>query len=75
MLVEEDLTGQLSFGELHQFAAELPQLGFYDIKIAFVDRHIDQHMMNQFGENVAVNRGIDVKVFKQTANAEVWLQA
>ena len=38
-------------------------MGYIGIKVAFVDKYIEQQDLNQFGELVAVNRGINGKVF------------
>jgi hypothetical protein len=48
-------------------------MGFSDKKIAFVDRIADQAELNSFGELVAVNRGLNVKIFKSVDEAEKWL--
>lgn len=73
VLIEEDLKGQITFAELHGFAERLPKLGFTQIKVAFIDRYLDQHTANQFAETVAINRGIDVKIFLDLTEAEQWL--
>ncbi len=73
VLVDEDWKGQITFSKINQFAEQLPKIGFIGIKLAFLDRQIDQHLMNQFGENVAVNRGVNGKVFCDYSKAEAWL--
>jgi len=59
--------------DMYQFASEIPQLGFFGIRVAFVDRQQDQHQLNQFGETVATNRGLFSRVFNNAAAAEQWL--
>ena len=59
--------------EMYQIAAEIPQIGFANILIAFVDRYLEQQDLNQFGELVATNRGLRAKVFNDVKEAEIWL--
>lgn len=76
LLVEEDLKEQLpSIADTYQGAAERQEMGLAGIRIAFLDRHPDQHEQNQFGELVARNRGINMKVFSDRAEALDWLLA
>ena len=76
LLVEEDLKEQLpSIADTYQGATERPDMGLAGIRIAFLDRHPDQHEQNQFGELVARNRGINMKVFSDRAAALEWLLA
>jgi hypothetical protein len=75
LLVEEDLPGGPSETEVYHLASALSKLGSYWLKIAFVDRHLDQHDLNQFAELVAVNRGVNGKIFTNTDEAEKWLLA
>ena len=48
-------------------------MGFFGIRVAFVDRHIEQQELNQFGETVANNRGLHSKTFINLEEAEKWL--
>jgi hypothetical protein len=76
LLVEEDLKQQLpSIADTYQGAAERPDMGLVGIRIAFFDVHPDQHEQNQFGELVARNRGINMKVFVDRDEAVRWLLA
>lgn len=76
LLVEEDISRPIdSIADTYHGAADRPQMGLAGVKIAFFDRHPDQHEQNQFGELVARNRGIDVRVFSDLAEAESWLLA
>ena len=76
LLVEEDLKEQLpSIADTYQGAAERPDMGLAGIRIAFLDRHPEQHEQNQFGELVARNRGINMKVFSDREEALDWLLA
>jgi len=73
VLVEEDLEGEISITELYEVltqGAEMEMIGF---RIAFFDRHADHDEVNQFGETVAKNRGIDGRVFTDIEEAKTWL--
>jgi hypothetical protein len=73
VLIEEDIKENVSMPDMYQFASEIPQLGVFGIRVAFVDRQQDQHQLNQFGETVATNRGLFSRVFNNAAAAEQWL--
>jgi hypothetical protein len=73
VLIEEDIPEMVSMGEMYKVASEISQLGFFGIRIAFVDRYIEQQDLNQFGEIVANNRGIHGKIFNDVTEAEKWL--
>ena len=76
LLVEEDLKEQLpSIADTYQGATERQDMGLAGIRIAFLDRHPEQHEQNQFGELVARNRGINMKVFSDRDEALEWLLA
>lgn len=75
ILVEEDLPRGPSETEVYHLASALPKLGFYRIKLAFLDRHLEQQELNRFAELVAVNRGINGKIFNNADEAEKWLLA
>ncbi len=73
VLIEEDIPEMVSMGEMYQLASEIPELGFFGVRIAFVDRYIEQQELNKFGELVAVNRGLHGKIFNDVVEAEKWL--
>jgi hypothetical protein len=73
VLIEEDLRTQLSMSEMFDVASWISKLGLQGVKIAFVDRHPDHRPGNLFGETVAVNRGVWVKVCDSVAQAEDYL--
>ena len=72
VMVDENLTENVSVAEMYQIASEIPGM-FLGISIAFVDRHADQADLNEFGELVAVNRGVTGKFFVDAKDAEDWL--
>ena len=77
VLIEENLHGpSLSTATIYAVVMEGSRTagpGF--MKIAFVDVNRDhkQELMH-FAETVAVNRGLDVCVFKEVRDAERWLE-
>ena len=73
VLIEEDIAENVSMSDMYQFASEIPQLGFFGIRVAFVDRQEQQQQLNQFGETVATNRGLFSRVFSNADEAEKWL--
>lgn len=74
LLVDEDLAEPMpSMSDVFEGAAERSYMGLAGIKIAFVDRHPDQHEQNLFGELVANNRGLMCKVFDNFDAGEAWL--
>jgi hypothetical protein len=73
VLVDEDIVQTVSKLEIYQVASAIPKMGFTNVLIAFVDRRLEHQEVNQFGEVVASNRGLRVKVFSDTETAEKWL--
>lgn len=73
VLIDEDITENVSMTEMYKFASEILQLGFLGIRVAFVDRRSEQQQLNKFGETVATNRGLFSRVFNDTEEAEKWL--
>ena len=72
VMVDENLTESVSVTEMYQIASEIPGM-FSGVAIAFVDPHADQAELNEFGELVAVNRGVTGKFFVDAKVAEEWL--
>ena len=73
VLIVEDIVESGTMADAYQLSSELPQMGYMGIKVAFVDKYIEQQDLNQFGELVAVNRGINGKIFNDVDEAEKWL--
>lgn len=72
-LVTENFKTVISTTEMFIMVDKLIQEGSPDVKIAFVDSNIDHLYQNKFAEDVAVNRGVNVKVFTDTEEAKKWL--
>jgi hypothetical protein len=73
LLVEENLSEGLTAAETFTLCTELPKLATAPVRVAFVDRCADHDNLNQFGEMVASNRGLRVRVFPNIEEAERWL--
>ena len=75
VLVEEEIETTIEVTEIYDLCAELVELGFENVQIAFVDRVAAQSDDNLFAEDVAVNRGIWGRFFSTVEEAEAWLLA
>jgi len=74
VLIEEDLGTQLSTAEIFDVVSSSAKLAD-GTRVAFFDRHASHRPGNLFGETVAVNRGVCVKVCDTLEQAEAWLLA
>ncbi len=75
VLIDENIVESSSIEDVFRLASEIPQMGFGRARIAFVDRYLDQNEVNQFGEIVATNRGVNGRVFNDIPTAEQWLKS
>lgn len=73
VLIEEDIDDEMSMTEMYRFTSEIIEIGFSGIRVAFVDRHLNQRELNKFGALVATNRGFFGKVCSDVKTAEEWL--
>lgn len=73
VLVVENLGSPSSVNETYRVTTELGSIGMTGIKIAFVDLIETQDVINEFGELVANNRGLNAKIFRSVEEAEAWL--
>lgn len=73
ILVFEEIKEVVSATEMYKIAAEIPEMGFTGVRIAFVDRYLEQQGINEFGSMVAGNRGLIGKIFNNVKEAEEWL--
>jgi len=75
LLVEQYFPVPLSRVDTFYLAEALARMPIRNLRVAFVDRDIDQNDMNLFAETVAVNRGGVGKVFTNLMDAEAYLLA
>jgi hypothetical protein len=73
VLVEEDIGTDNKIIDTYEIVSRGQKVNLAGIKIAFVDRYPEQMESNRFGETVARNRGILVKVCPNIKEAEEWL--
>jgi hypothetical protein len=73
VLIDENIVESATIGEVFRLASEIPKMGFGPTRVAFVDRYLDQNEINEFAELVAVNRGLNGKIFNDQHLALVWL--
>ena len=77
VLIEEDLRGSgLGILDIHQVASEGSKRTWPTVRrIAYVDTNKEHSLPNmQFAETVAVNLGVNVKLFQTVSEAEDWLR-
>lgn len=72
ILVVEDFKTVAPAADVFEVASQLPQI-VGRLKVAFVDRNLEELEMNMFGETVAVNRGVYGRVFRDEEAAIRWL--
>jgi hypothetical protein len=74
LLIEERLEGpRLSAAPVFRIAADGAERAFeHFLTIAYVDTYATGDLM-RFAEDVAVNRGVRVRVFCSLSDAEAWL--
>lgn len=73
VLIEENISATASKDDVFRIASELPDLGFSDIRMAYIDRFHEQQDLNEFGQDVAVDHGVDVEIFADQTAADKWL--
>jgi hypothetical protein len=73
VLIEENISATTSEEDVFRIASELPQLGFADIRMAYIDRFTEQEDLNEYGREIAEDRGVDVRIFNSFEEADKWL--
>jgi hypothetical protein len=73
LLVTEHFETPPSLGEVFAVASQLPEI-VRGLIVAFVDEVLADYANNQFGEDVAVNRGATGRVFRDVESASAWLE-
>jgi hypothetical protein len=72
LLVLEDLDDTVEVVDIDRIIETMLELGFGDIRIAFVELRGDMSG-NEYGEILAVERGVTVRVFGNETQARRWL--
>ncbi|MEO5859573.1 MAG: hypothetical protein ABIR33_11560 [Pyrinomonadaceae bacterium] len=73
VLIEENISAGATKEDAYRVGSEMPELGYAGIRVAYVDRFLDQEEVNEFGRDVAVHNGIDVRLFSDQEMADRWL--
>jgi hypothetical protein len=71
ILIEKDFSETVSAPEMLEMGDYLGKL-LATKRVAFLDRH-ENIAINNLGEKIAINRGVNMKVFQEVAEAEEWL--
>ena len=74
VLVQENFQDTIDEIDIYALNNRISQMGFFNTRIAFVDEQTDQFDLNVFGANICANKGLKIRVFKNLAEAEKWLQ-
>ncbi len=75
LLVHESFRNSLSAPDMVDLAAFITDVGFQNIRLAFVDSQREQLPDNRIAEEVLLSHGLIVKVFADLGEAERWLLA
>ncbi len=73
VLIEENISAIAPEEDIARGAADLQEFGFTGIQIAYLDRFKEQTEMNELGEDIAVDHGVNIKLFSDQAAADSWL--
>ncbi len=73
LLIEQNSVEQPSMSDTFQLSSDIAEMGFDDCKFAYVDEKEENRDINEFGEVVALNRGLNCKTFSNMDEAETWL--
>jgi hypothetical protein len=70
----ENFQNQLSVIEILEVAKAVAEMFQGKMRIAHVDKHMTDLELNKFGEVVASNRGLVVRVFNNLEKAKEWIE-
>lgn len=73
VLLEVNFPNNLTTLEMFQVAENISRIFKGRFKIAKVDKNLLHMSLNKFGETVAVNRGLQFRVFNNIIDGEKWL--
>jgi hypothetical protein len=73
LLVEQYFPIPLSTADTYYLAAAISKMPVTRLKIAFVDRDLEQNDINMFAGTVAGNRGVVGRIFTNMSDAEKYL--
>ncbi len=73
VLVEENISATASEADIARAAADLSKFGFHGIQMAYLDRFNEQQEINELGQDIANDHGVNVRLFSDQAAADEWL--
>jgi hypothetical protein len=73
LMIERDVPEQLPTTKFPQLASDFVRLGIEDLRIAFVDRRIDDIGLLRFAAAATRALGINVRVYRGRPEARRWL--
>jgi hypothetical protein len=73
LMIERDVPEQLPTTKFPQLAKDFVRLGITDLRIAFVDRRIDDLGLIRFAAAATRALGINVRVYRGRPEARRWL--
>lgn len=74
LVVENIKNNPGSVMEMYSIVNAAVRFGFAGKSIAFVDLVEEHYKANKFGENIAVNLGVNGKLFRNVEKAEKWIK-
>ena len=75
VVVVQNKPSSLTCFDMYDLMERLQAMKPPGLKVAFVDLHPDRRAVGEFGETVAVNRGLSARYFDNVPAAEAWLGA
>ena len=75
LMVQESFLNNVSLPDMLEIVTFITQIGFHDLRIAFLDEQAAQLASNRIAEEQATAHGLSIKVFSEIGEAEKWLLA
>jgi hypothetical protein len=73
VVVVQNKPGSLTCFDMYELMERLQAIKPPSLKVAFVDPDPGRRAVSEFGETVAVNRGLSARYFDSVTAAESWL--
>jgi len=73
VVIEENISAIASEEDVVKIASEMPQLGYETLRVAYIDRFLEQKEINEMGQENAHDHGFDLQIFQNQLEAETWL--
>lgn len=73
VMIEENISATATEEDIARAAEDLPKFGFLGIRMAYLDRFTEHMELNEYGQDIAVDHGVNVKLFYDQAAADKWL--